>query len=155
MSAIFYLSHIEFGLGSLATLPEALTGVGIAKPLFVSDHGLAAQGIVDRVAVLLPNGAPRVLDVPSNPTEDAVISASEVYTASGADGIVAVGGGSPIDLAKGVALIATHPPPLEQYAAILGGMARIRSSVSPVIAIPTTAGTGAEVGPLQLGPCGQ
>ena len=146
MSAIFYLSNIEFGSGSLATLPEALAELGILKPLLVSDRGLASQGVVDRVSELLPDGALQFLDVPPNPTEDAVISAAATYIGSSADGIVAVGGGSPIDLAKGVALVVTHPPPLDQYAAILGGLARIRPSVAPVIAIPTTAGTGAEVG---------
>jgi 4-hydroxybutyrate dehydrogenase len=146
MSAIFYLSHIEFGNKSLATLPEALVALGIANPLLISDRDLAAQGLVDRVSKLLPEGAPRFLDVPPNPTEDAVLSAAATYAASRADGIVAVGGGSPIDLAKGVALAVTHPPPLEQYAAILGGAAKIRPSVAPVVAVPTTAGTGAEVG---------
>ena len=140
MSAIFYLSNIEFGSGSLATLPEALAELGILKPLLVSDRGLASQGVVDRVSELLPDGALQFLDVPPNPTEDAVISAAATYIGSSADGIVAVGGGSPIDLAKGVALVVTHPPPLDQYAAILGGLARIRPSVAPVIAIPTTAG---------------
>jgi 4-hydroxybutyrate dehydrogenase len=146
MSAIFYLSHIEFGHKSLATLPEALAALGIANPLLISDRGLAAHGHVDRVGQLLPEGAPRFLDVPPNPTEHAVLSAAATYAASHADGIVAVGGGSPIDLAKGVALAVTHPPPLEQYAAILGGVAKIRPSVAPVVAVPTTAGTGAEVG---------
>lgn len=61
-------------------------------------------------------------------------------------GIVALGGGSPIDLAKGVGLLATHSGPLEQYAVIYGGLAKITAAVAPVIAMPTTAGTGAEVG---------
>ncbi len=62
------------------------------------------------------------------------------------DGVVALGGGSPIDLAKGVALLATHAGALEQFAVIYGGLDRITAAVAPVIAIPTTAGTGAEVG---------
>jgi alcohol dehydrogenase class IV len=69
-----------------------------------------------------------------------------MYRAEGCDGIVALGGGSPIDLAKGVALLATHDGELEQYALIYGGLDRITSKVVPIIAIPTTAGTGAEVG---------
>ena len=146
MSTILYLTHIEFGPGSLALLPELLAGVGVTRPFVVSDHGIAASGLLERVAVALPAGAPSFLDVPPNPTEAAVAAAAAAYTASGANGIVALGGGSPIDLAKGVALLATHPGPLEHYAAILGGVARITPAVAPVIAIPTTAGTGAEVG---------
>ncbi len=146
MSAIFYLSNIEFGAGSLTTLPDALAAQGITNPLLVSDRGLAAQGLVDQVSKLLPEGAGQFLDTPPNPTEDAVLAAAETYRSSRADGIVALGGGSPIDLAKGVALIVTHPPPLEQYAAILGGVGRIQPSVAPIVAITTTAGTGSEVG---------
>jgi alcohol dehydrogenase class IV len=83
---------------------------------------------------------------PSNPTEQAVRAAVEMYRSSGCDGVIAVGGGSPIDLAKGVALAATHAGPLQNYAAVEGGVARITAAVAPVIAIPTTAGTGSEVG---------
>ena len=86
------------------------------------------------------------LDVPSNPTEEAALSALEAYREQGCDGVVAIGGGSPIDLAKAVALLATHDQPLSTYAAIEGGVARIMPDVAPLIAIPTTAGTGSEVG---------
>jgi alcohol dehydrogenase class IV len=73
-----------------------------------------------------------------------------MYGKQGCDGLIAVGGGSPIDLAKGVALLATHEGPLEQYAAILGGIPRITAGVAPVVAVPTTAGTGSEVGRASL-----
>lgn len=146
MSLITYLTTIEFGAGSLATLPQHLEALGIRRPLLVSDHGLAGTGLVDTVRALCPGGGPVFLDVPSNPTEEAVIAATAVFTAEACDGVVALGGGSPIDLSKGVALLATHPEPLEPYAAILGGLDRITDRVAPVIAIPTTAGTGAEVG---------
>jgi alcohol dehydrogenase class IV len=146
MSTILYLTHIEFGRGTLATLPEALAALNVRRPLVVSDGGLAAGGLLDRLTPLLPPDTPRFLDVPTNPTEAAVRAAAEKYRSVGADGIVAFGGGSPIDLAKGVALVTTHDGPLEQYAAILGGVPRIRPNVAPVIAVPTTAGTGAEVG---------
>ena len=112
----------------------------------VSDSGIAATGLLDRVDALLAAPAARFLDVPPNPTETAVGEALALYRSAGCDGIVAVGGGSPIDLAKGVALLATHPAPLTQYAAIEGGVPRIKPAVAPVVAIPTTAGTGAEVG---------
>ncbi len=146
MTRILYLTTIDFGPGEIATLAAALAELGIARPLLVSDHGLAASGLVDRVAGLMPAGAPRFLDTPPNPTEAAVAAALALWQSEACDGIVALGGGSPIDLAKGVALLATHDGPLERYAAIYGGIPRITAAVAPVIAIPTTAGTGAEVG---------
>ncbi|MFT3974210.1 MAG: iron-containing alcohol dehydrogenase [Amaricoccus sp.] len=144
MARITYLTAIDFGPGEIASLAPACAELGITRPLLVSDRGLAATGLLDRVQPLMPAGA-RFLDTPPNPTEAAVHAALALYRGDGCDGIVALGGGSPIDLAKGVALLATHDGPLEGYAAILGGIARI-GPVAPVIAIPTTAGTGAEVG---------
>lgn len=146
MASISYLTNIEFGPGLLNTLPELVAGLGLKRPLLVSDRGLAGTGLVDRTLKLCPQGTASFLDVPSNPTEEATLAALEAYRAHDCDGVIALGGGSPIDLAKGVALLATHEGPLEQYAVILGGLARITAAVAPVIAIPTTAGTGAEVG---------
>lgn len=146
MSRIAYLTAIDFGAGQLENLPGALAELGVARPLLISDGGLVATGLVDRIAPMLPRGAARYLDTPSNPTEAAVHAALDIYRKNDCDGVVAVGGGSPIDLAKGVALLATHPGPLEQYAVIYGGLARITGAVAPVVAVPTTAGTGAEVG---------
>jgi alcohol dehydrogenase class IV len=82
---------------------------------------------------------------PSNPTEAAVRAAVAVYREQGCDGLVAVGGGSSIDLAKGVAIAATHEGPLKTYATIEGGSPKITERVVPLIAVPTTAGTGSEV----------
>ena len=144
MSSILYLTTIEFGRGERKTLPRVLNELSISRPLLVSDHGVASEGVLDEATGAMV--APRFLDVPANPTESAVKAALDAYRAGACDGIVAVGGGSPIDLAKGVALLATHPGPLENYAAIYGGVARITSTVAPVVAMPTTAGTGAEVG---------
>jgi alcohol dehydrogenase class IV len=146
MATITYLTTIEFGAGSLAGLGDQLAALGIARPLLVSDRGLEKTGLVERVEGLCPPGAPWFLDVPANPTEAASLAALAVYRAEGCDGVVAVGGGSPIDLAKGVALLATHPGPLEAYAAIHGGIPKVTAAVAPVVAIPTTAGTGSEVG---------
>jgi 4-hydroxybutyrate dehydrogenase len=143
---ISYLTTIEFGEGIVSRLGEQLAAVGITRPLLISDRGLEATGIVAKVAALCPAGTPTFLDVPSNPTESATLAALSAYRDSGADGIIALGGGSPIDLAKGVALLATHEGKLEDFAVIYGGLARITPAVAPVIAVPTTAGTGAEVG---------
>jgi 4-hydroxybutyrate dehydrogenase len=146
VAPITYLTTIEFGAGTVGTLPDQLTAVGITRPLIVSDRGLAATGLVQRIESLCPPGAPVFLDVPPNPTEAASRAALTVYEAHRCDGLCSVGGGSPIDLAKCVALLATHSGPLESYAAIYGGITRITATIAPVIAIPTTAGTGSEVG---------
>ena len=145
MDTINYLTRIEFGPGALAKLPQALAELGIERPLLISDHGVEAAGHCDRATQSLGAAPASFLDVETNPTEAAVKAGLAAYRSGGCDGIVAVGGGSPIDLAKAVALLATHAGNLEQYAVIHGGLERIGATV-PVIAVPTTAGTGAEVG---------
>ncbi len=146
MPIISYLTTIRFDFGAVAHLPEDMAAVGVTRPLLVTDKGVRAAGLADRVIALLPAGAPVFDETPGNPTEEAVDAALAVYRAHGCDGVVALGGGSAIDLAKGVSLMATHEPPLRQYALILGGAPKIRADVAPLIAIPTTAGTGSEVG---------
>jgi 4-hydroxybutyrate dehydrogenase len=145
MSTIAYLTNVEFGRGALATLPAALTALQIRRPLVVSDRGVAGAGLLAKATALLPEDSPIFLEMPPNPTEAAVSAALTAYRAGGCDGLVAIGGGSPIDLAKGVALSATHAGALEGYALIYGGIEQI-GPVAPVVAVPTTAGTGAEVG---------
>ncbi|MCG6116069.1 MAG: iron-containing alcohol dehydrogenase [Mesorhizobium sp.] len=146
MHIINYLTTINFGAGALSSLKTAMSELGISRPLVVSDHGIAAAGLLERLEAIVGKGAPVFLDVPTNPTETALKEALELYRTEGCDGVIAFGGGSPIDLAKGVVLLATHPGELENYAAILGGIPRITAAVAPLIAIPTTAGTGSEVG---------
>jgi alcohol dehydrogenase class IV len=97
---ISYLTQIEFGSGALAKLTEGLAALGVRRPLLVSDRGLSAAGLVDRAAALCPAGSPAFLDVATNPTEAAVLQALEIYRSEDCDGAVALGGGSPIDLAK-------------------------------------------------------
>lgn len=148
MALITYLTTIKFGFGEIAGIEADLAGLGVKKPLIIADKGIVAAGLVATVqnqsATL--QAAPVFDATPTNPTEDAVEAALVLYRQYGCDGLVAIGGGSPIDLAKGVALLATHPGPLETYAAILGGIPRVTSAVAPVIAVPTTSGTGSEVG---------
>lgn len=146
MSLITYLTEIEFGAGSISELGKHLSRTGIRRPLIISDHGIKAAGLLEKVTSQLETDTPVFLDVPTNPTEAATVTAVEVYAANDCDGLVALGGGSPIDLAKGVALLATHGGSLATYALIEGGMQAITAKVAPVLAIPTTAGTGAEVG---------
>ena len=146
MATIQYLTQIEFGCGVIEQLPRALQDLGIRRPLLVTDAGLVRAGILDRVRGLLPQGTAPVFDrTPPNPTEAAVVAATQAFRAAGCDGLVAIGGGSPIDLAKGVALLATHEGPLSRYAG-MAAMPMIGPQAAPLVAVPTTAGTGSEVG---------
>ncbi|MDB5376141.1 MAG: iron-containing alcohol dehydrogenase, partial [Rubritepida sp.] len=142
-----YLNRVQFARGALACLAEELALVGIARPLLVTDKGVIAAGLLDRLCAALPGGmAVAVFDaVPPNPTEAAVLAAVRAYRDHGADGVLGLGGGSSLDLAKAVALLATHDGPLAQYAVIEGGLARITAKAAPVVAVPTTSGTGSEV----------
>ena len=147
MALIQYLTSIRFGDGAVAEIPEALVAAGITRPLLVTDPGLADAPPLHAVLRTLGRSGPALFaETPPNPTEDAVEAALAVYRRRDCDGVLAVGGGSSMDLAKGVALLATHDGPLETYAAILGGLARITAATAPVVAVPTTAGTGSEVG---------
>lgn len=146
VSTINYLTRIEFGEGEVARLPELLSVLKIKRPLIATDKGLVASGLADRVTALLDETAVVFDGTPANPTEEAVIAAYELYVRSGCDGIVGLGGGSSLDLAKAVRLLTGHPGPLDQYAAVSGGMARIHGDICPMIAVPTTSGTGSEVG---------
>ncbi|MBV8168927.1 MAG: iron-containing alcohol dehydrogenase [Alphaproteobacteria bacterium] len=148
MAQISYLTKIQFDFGALALLPAELSNVQIMRPLIVTDKGVATAGLVERVRATLPaDMSVAVYDgTPENPTEQAVNDALRAFREQSCDGLIGLGGGSPLDLAKAVRLLATHPGPLAQYAAIEGGVARISASLAPMIAIPTTAGTGSEVG---------
>jgi len=146
MARILYLTQIEIDHGAVACLPEECARVGMKKPLVVTDAGVRAAGVLD-IALKALGALPHAVfdQTPSNPTEAAVRAAVEVYKAQGCDGLIAVGGGSSIDLAKGVAILATHPGVLKTYATIEGGSPKITEAVAPLIAVPTTAGTGSEV----------
>ena len=146
MASIFYLTQIQLDFGAVRLLPAECARVGIRRPLVVSDAGVRAAGVLQRALDALSDLPCAVFDqTPSNPTEAAVRAAAALYREHGCDGLVAVGGGSSIDLAKGVAIAATHEGPLAHYATIEGGSPRISERVAPLIAVPTTAGTGSEV----------
>ena len=140
---ITYLTDIYFGYGTVKTLPELLKKYNISRPLVVTDKGLVKAGIIDRLSI--KNSV--VFDkVETNPTEVMAYAALEVYKQSKCDGIIAAGGGSPMDLAKCVALLVNHALPLEQYAIVAGGTSKITAHFPPLIAVPTTAGSGSEIG---------
>jgi len=146
MAFINYLTQIQLDFGVVAMLPQECERIGMKKPLVVSDAGVRAAGVLDKALAALGKVPHAVFDqTPFNPTEAAVRAAVAVYQANGCDGLIAVGGGSSIDLAKGVAIAATHPGPMKTYATIEGGSPRITDAVAPVISVPTTAGTGSEV----------
>ncbi len=146
MARILYLTQIDIDPGVVRNLAAECRRVGIGRPLVVTDAGVRAAGVLQPALDALGELPHAVFDgTPSNPTEAAVRQAVAVYREAGCDGLVAVGGGSSIDLAKGVAIAATHEGPLKHYATIEGGSERITARVAPLIAVPTTAGTGSEV----------
>jgi hypothetical protein len=148
MATISYLTTVQFDFGALKLVSAECKRLGIARPLIVTDRGIRASGLLDRLREqLAPELGFEVYGgTPPNPTEAAVLQALARYREARADGIVAMGGGSSLDLGKAVALLATHPAPLKQYAAVEGGAPKITAAVAPLIAVPTTAGTGSEVG---------
>ena len=146
MALIQYLTQIQFEFGAIKLLSAECERIGIQRPLIVTDAGVRAAGILQKALDALGDLEVAVFDqTPSNPTEAAVRAAVEVYRAHRCDGLIAVGGGSAIDCAKGVAIAATHEGPLKTYATIEGGSPKITEAVAPLIAVPTTSGTGSEV----------
>jgi alcohol dehydrogenase class IV len=143
LPTITYLTDIHFAEGAAAQLPAIVGRYGITKPLIVTDAGLRRAGLIDAIA---PPGSTIFDAVDSNPTEANVLAGRENFQQNECDGVIAIGGGSPIDAAKCIALLATHAVPLRQYAFVENGAAKITGKKPPVIAVPTTAGTGSEVG---------
>ena len=135
-----------FGNGSVSEVSAQLEGLNVTKPFVVTDQGIAESGLLEKFKKHVPNlGNNRVfLETPANPNEASVKAASEAYRDSGADGIIGFGGGSPLDLAKAVSLSVSHEGPLWKYTTHHNGVKHI-GKTPPVIAIPTTAGTGSEV----------
>ena len=147
MPLITYLTQIQIEAGARRLLAAECERVGIRKPLIVTDAGVRAAGVLQQVLDALPaqmRGA--VYDgTPHNPNEGAVREAVALFRQHGCDGLIAVGGGSSIDCAKGAAIAARHDGPLKTYATIEGGAPLITDACVPLIAVPTTAGTGSEV----------
>jgi alcohol dehydrogenase class IV len=149
MALINYLTRIHFADGVLEdALRAEVEGLEMARPLLVTDQGLMASGLVERALSALPSSiSAKLFDAtPANPTERAAKDAAALYQGEGCDGLIGFGGGSSLDLAKAVGILVTHRAPLAAYAAVEGGVARIKDRLPPIIAVPTTAGTGSEVG---------
>ena len=146
MALIQYLTQIQIDFGVLGLLADECRKHGITRPLVVTDPGVRAVGILQKALDALGPLPAAVFDqTPSNPTEAAVRAAVQVFEAGQCDGLIALGGGSAIDCAKGVAIAARHEGPLKTYATIEGGSPKITERAVPLIAVPTTAGTGSEV----------
>jgi len=148
MALIQYLTHIQFDFGAVRLLQAECDRIGIKRPMVVTDQGIRSAGLLEAAMRHLnhADNVPVFDETPPNPNEKAVRKAVAIFIEQECDGIIAIGGGSSIDLAKGVAVCATHEGPLKTFAVIEGGLSKITSAAAPVIAIPTTAGTGSEVG---------
>lgn len=144
-----YPTEIRFGPGRITELAEACRAAGIAKPLMVTDAGLAALPQAQRAYGVL-QGVGRFAglfaDVRPNPTGETLAAGIKAYRAGGHDGVVAYGGGSALDLGKLIALMARQTRPIWAFDAMEDQRARTdETSIDPVIAVPTTAGTGSAV----------
>jgi alcohol dehydrogenase class IV len=144
VSTFSFPTTILFGAGAVGRLPEELSKRGISRPLLVTDAGLARTPVFERVASLAP-GATVFAWVDPNPTERNVLDGLAIYQQNRCNGIVGLGGGSPLDAAKAIRLKVTHELPLAEYDDLLDGGDRISANLPPYIAIPTTSGTGSEV----------
>ena len=145
-----YPTAVRFGAGRIAELPEALTAVGIRKPLLVTDAGLAALPVTQKVlADLKAQGVDVGLfsDVKPNPVAANVEAGIKVLRAGGHDGVIAFGGGSGLDTGKVIAFMAGQTRPMWDFEDIGDWWTRADpAGILPIIAVPTTAGTGSEVG---------
>jgi 4-hydroxybutyrate dehydrogenase len=142
-------TRIVLGPGALARLPQHAQRLGMHRPLVVTDRGVVKAGLAGRVYEVLARAellCERFEDVQPNPTDRDATRGLDAYRKGSCDGIIACGGGSSLDAAKLVQLLTTHPPPLSRYDDATGGGQYIREDLPPLIAIPTTAGTGSEVG---------
>ncbi len=140
---------IVFGVGVVSRVAEHVERIGARRALLVCDAGVARVGIAGRVRELLEAGgvATAVFDaVDPNPVEKNVHDGVAAYRAHGAGCIVSVGGGSPLDAGKLIALKVTHDRPLADYDDAVDGGRFVGPNVPPIVTIPTTAGTGSEVG---------
>jgi 4-hydroxybutyrate dehydrogenase len=145
LSTFSFPNTIIFGAGSVNRLPDELKKRGVARPLLVTDPGIRRTPVFERVHQLVP-GAVVFTSVDPNPIEQNVLDGAAAYKQASCDGIIALGGGSPLDAAKAIRLLATHEGPLAGYDDNLDGSNRISSNLPPYIAIATTSGTGSEVG---------
>ena len=139
---------IDFGSGAIEGLDRILAELKTTRPLLICDQGIRDCGLLDKAIAASGSSieeCPIYDGVASNPREENVLDGLERYRDEKCDGIVAIGGGSVIDAAKGTGLLASNQGDLDEFDVLKGGAARIRNAPPPLIAVPTTAGTGSEV----------
>ncbi len=149
ISHFSFPTRIVFGPGALRELGAEAKQLGIRRPLVVTDPGVVACGLAEQIVAEARRAglAPSLFaGVAPNPVEKNVREGLDAYRQENCDGVIGLGGGSPLDAAKAIRLVVTHPFPLEQYDDQKDGGARIHGDLPPMIAIATTAGTGSEVG---------
>ena len=142
-------TRVVAGVGAALEAAAEILRLEGSRVLIVADQGIEKAGLLDSIRKSLDDaGLPHTstLDISSNPLEAEVLAAARAFRDFKADIVLAVGGGSVLDVAKLVRLGATHPEPLAQYDDAIGGSSKIVDPLPPMIAIPTTAGTGSEVG---------
>jgi 4-hydroxybutyrate dehydrogenase len=144
VSTFTFPNRILFGRGARGLLAEEMSRWGVRRPLVVTDPGVMATGMVEELVGSLEQGTVVTSDIQANPTERDVIQARDLYRERSCDGLIGFGGGSAIDAAKAVRLLVTHAGELADYDLTAGGQERITANLPPMVAIPTTAGTGSE-----------
>lgn len=144
-----YPTAVRFGPGRIAELAEACAVAGMSKPLIVTDPGLAGLPMIARMVEILKGAGLSTAvysDVRANPVESNVTGGVAAYRAGGHDGVVAVGGGSALDAGKCVAFMAAQTRPIWDFEDVGDWWTRANADFAPIVAVPTTAGTGSEVG---------
>ncbi|MEP1198853.1 iron-containing alcohol dehydrogenase [Tateyamaria sp.] len=145
-----YPTAVRFGAGRISEIGDACVAAGIKKPLLVTDRGLAEMEITAKTLDLLEAaglGRAMFSDVDPNPNEKNAAAGVQAFKDGGHDGVVAFGGGSGLDLGKLVAFLAEQTRPLWDFEDIGDYWTRAdASAIAPIVAVPTTAGTGSEVG---------
>jgi alcohol dehydrogenase class IV len=142
-------TRVVYGAGEALRTGEEAKALGVTCALVLTDAGVARTGIIERITRALEQAGVKsaIFDgVEANPTEANIAECSRAFEAENADGVVAVGGGSPIDAAKLVVLRSRVALPWEELDDALDGWKHVPRDLPPVIALPTTAGTGSEVG---------
>jgi len=142
-----YPTNVWFGVDRSKEIQKACDTLGIKNPLIVTDPGLLQTSIIDEINSGLSSNTQIYSDVQGNPTGSNVTNGVKVFLEGNHDGVIAIGGGSGMDAGKGIAFLAHQSKPLWDFEDIGDWWTRADSSViKPIIAIPTTAGTGSEVG---------
>jgi len=144
------LPEIMLGAGVVSHMGERMRQLKIKKVLLTTDPVMLSMGRADDVRKILESSSISTVifsDVEPDPPIELIERAGKVYTNNGCDGIVGLGGGSSMDTAKAVGLRVTHAGEMREYESIVGGTAKIKPVLPPIICIPTTSGTGSEVNP--------